>query len=151
MIAKIPTIIVTVKDKKYKMSRADFSFIRMLVLSSRDVSHEETSERLRKLLESSLKFSNKKSFSLKLEPLAVDTEGFEITSSVTKLSAWDKHYMSNLISCAAAQPDTIVILPSYITVTSPSLPPATKAPVRKPRKKAIKKVTKKTKDRPDAE
>jgi hypothetical protein len=143
MISKIPTIIVTMKDKKYKLTREDFSFVRQLVLGARDISHTETAERVRVLLASSLKFKNKKVFTLTLEPLAVDTARFTIASSHSELSAWDIHYMSNLIKCAALQPDTVVILPSYITIDSPSL--STKllkgpeAPPEKPKAKRTRK------------
>lgn len=142
MIVKIPTIIVTAKDKTYKLTRADFQFVRMLVLSSRDTSQEETAERLTHILNSSLKFKNKKAFTLTLEALAVDISGFTVDSTSTKLSEWDRHYMSNLIECAAGQPDTVVILPSYIKVVSPALEalkeasPKKKRTPRKPKKKS---------------
>lgn len=121
MIVKIPTIVVTPKDRRYRMSREDFSFVRMLVLSARDISQEETAQRLNKLLTSDLKFKNKKAFSISLSAMPIDTENFTISSTRHKLTDWEQHYMRNLLECAAVQPDIVVILPSYIKIVSPAI------------------------------
>lgn len=134
MIQAIPIVVITPKDKKYTLSKDDFSLVRQLVSEARGANITDTESNLDSLLDSDLKFKNRKVFKLSIEELSVDTADFKVGSTHGALSEWDTHYMENLIKCAVSQVNSILILPSYIEVVTASTQKPKTPKCKKPRK-----------------
>jgi hypothetical protein len=142
MKCKLPVVVISPKDKKYKLSKDDFSLVRQLVAEARGSNLRDTESNLDTLLDSDLKFKSRKVFKLRIADLDVDTEDFRVTSTQGSLSEWDLHYMENLIKCAAIQINSILILPSYIQVAR-----ASESAAVKPTKKTSRKPSKRPKNK----
>jgi len=116
MQVTIPVIRIHTTDKKYVLTQEDLSLVKSLVWAAKSTDTKTTDKNLAELLDSKLKFKNKKAFKLTISALDIDPTDVKVTSAIHDLSAWNVHYMENLVKCAAQHPNSILILPNYVKV-----------------------------------